>query len=155
MTEIGIGISLYALVMDLVALFNIKYHLQGVLFNTASADLESLHFSFGANGDPNMLPLSSTIPAAKSIMNPLDKKNHDCVGFTLFGGVGYQSLEGFPITMTAGWKEHKVPVQMYCQYYATGKGIAPGDERSHAPLRDVCYLDRVIGAMVDEFSNPN
>lgn len=156
MTEIGIGISLYTLVLDLVALFNIKLHLQGLLFNTGSTDLENIQFRFGENGLPNMLPLSPTIPAAKSIMNPLDKKNYDCVGFTVFGGVGFQSLQGFYVTMVANRKKHN-QIGVYCQYYASYKGIAPGfDDRDHAPLSDVFVeTPEFTGVLVDQPSNPN
>ncbi|MGO1003206.1 hypothetical protein [Lysobacter sp. CA196] len=156
MTEIGIGISLYNLVLDLIEIFNIKLHLQGVLFNTASTDLENIDFRFGPNGLPNILPLSATIPAAKSIMNPVDKKNYDCVGFTLFGGVGGQSLEGFYIAVTTQRKKNESPPPIYCQYYAQDRGIAPGfDDRNHAPLREVCYEGNVTGVMVEQGSNPN
>lgn len=154
-TEIGIGISLYTLVLDLIEIFDIKLHLQGVLFNTAATDLENIEFRFGPNGLPNMLPLSATIPAAKSIMNPVDKKNYDCVGFTVFGGVGYQSLEGFYIAVTTQRKNDD-PSPMYCQYYAQDRGIAPGiDDRNHAPLREVFYEGKVTGVMVEQVSNPN
>jgi hypothetical protein len=156
MTEIGIGISLYNLVMDLIEIFNIKLHLQGVLFNTASTALENIEFRFGPNGIPNVLPLSATIPAAKPIMNPVDKKNYDCVGFTLFGGVGYQSLEGFYIVVNTQRKNAEPPPPMYCQYYAQDRGIAAGiDDRSHAPLREVYYEGGLTGVMVEQVSNPN
>lgn len=156
MTEIGIGISLYALVMDLIELFNIKLHLQGMLFNTASTDLENIEFRFGPNGIPNVLPLSTTIPAAKSIMNPVDKKNYDCVGFTLFGGVGYQSLEGFYIVVNTQRKNGEPPPPIYCQYYAQTRGIAAGvDEHAHAPLRKVYYEGGLTAVMVDQVSNPS
>ena len=155
-TEIGIGISLYTLVLDLVALFDIKLHLQGVVFNAGSTDLENIDFRFGPNGIANLRPLSSTIPAAKSIMNPIDKKNYDCVGFTLFGGVGYLSLEGFYITVTAERKKGESPLPMYCQYYAGDKGIAPGyDDRDHQPLREVYHGAGITGVMVDQRGNPN
>ncbi|MGJ7903938.1 hypothetical protein [Lysobacter sp. 1R34A] len=155
MTEIGIGISLYALAMDLIELFDIKLHLQGMVFNTASTDLENIDFRFGPNGIPNVLPLSATIPAPKPIMNPVDKKNYDCVGFTLFGGVGYQSLEGFYIAVTAQRKRDDPP-PMYCQYYAQDRGIASGfDDRNHAPLREVFYEGGVTGVMVEQVSSPN
>lgn len=154
-TEIGIGISLYNLVLDLIELFDIKLHLQGLLFNTAATDLVNINFRFGPNGIANLLPLSATIPAAKSIMNPVDKKNYDCVGFTVFGGVGYQSLEGFYIAVTAQRKEDDPP-PMYCQYYAQDRGIAPGfDDRNHAPLREVFYEAKVTGVMVQQVTNPN
>ncbi|MBT2744909.1 MULTISPECIES: hypothetical protein [unclassified Lysobacter] len=73
-TEIGIGISFYTLIMDFLGLFDIKLHLQGLVFNAADTDLELGHIPFGENGQPSLLPLSLTIPAAKPIMNPLDKK---------------------------------------------------------------------------------
>lgn len=156
MTEIGIGISLYTLVMDLVALFNIKLHLKGLLFNTAPTDLEHIHFLFGPNGLPNILPLPSKIPAAKSIMNPLDKKNYDCVGFTFFGGVGDLTLQGFFVTMMADRKNGNERIGVYCQYYAMETGIASGfDDRNHAPLRDVFYAPQFTGVMVAQPSNPN
>lgn len=151
MTEIGVGISLYTLVMDLVALFNIKLHLRGVVFNTAATDLEDVRFQFGPNGQPNMLPLSRTIPAAKSIMNPLDKKNYDCVGFTMFGGVGEQSLQGFYISMAATRKKRQELIEVYCQYYEILKGIAQGrDDRSHGPLLDFCETSGFTGVMAEQ-----
>ncbi|MGH8081957.1 MAG: hypothetical protein ACREP7_15390 [Lysobacter sp.] len=154
-TEIGIGITLYTLVLDLIEIFEIKLHLQGLLFNTAPTDLMNIDFRYGPNGLPNLLPLSQTIPAAKSIMNPLDKKNYDCVAFTLFGGVGFQSLEGFFIALHAERKRHsQTPV--YCQFYASDRGIAPGvDDRDHAPLREVFRAYDFTGVMVDTPSNPN
>ncbi|ALN57210.1 hypothetical protein GLE_1858 [Lysobacter enzymogenes] len=154
-TEIGIGISLYTLVLDLIELFDIKLHLQGVLFNTANTDLDHVQFRFGPNGQPNVLPLATTIPAAKTIMNPVDKKNYPCVGFALFGGVGYESLEGFYIAMQA-YRKHGAPIQAYCQFYASDRGIAPGiDDRNHAPLRDVCYTPEFVGVMSEQRSTPN
>lgn len=154
-TEIGIGISLYNLVLDLISLFNIKLHLQGLLFNTAPTDLEEIHFEFGDNGMPNMLPLISRIPAAKSIMSPLDKKNYDCVGFVTFGGLGFLSLEGFYITLRADRKKGQRPPPIYCQYYASGKGIAPGDQRDHAPLRNFWQMDNTTGVMMENRSDPD
>jgi hypothetical protein len=156
MTEIGIGISLYTLVMDLIELFDIKLHLQGVLFNTGTSDLEGIDFRFGPNGIPNVLPLSRTIPGAKPIMNPVDRKNYDCIGFTFFGGVGYMSLQGFFIAMRA-YRKNGAGVEVYCQYYAESRGIAPGvDDRNHAPLREVFYAPpQFTGVMVENVSNPN
>jgi hypothetical protein len=154
-TEIGIGISLYTLVLDLIELFNIKLHLQGVLFNTANTDLSEIHFHIGPNGQANVLPLATTIPAAKAIMNPVDKKNYPCVGFALFGGVGLQSLEGFYIAVSA-YRKHGQPIQAYCQFYAGERGVAPGtDDRHHAPLREVCYTTEFVGVMSEKRSVPN
>lgn len=153
MTEIGIGISLYTLVMDLVSLFNIKLHLRGVLFNTAATDLEELRINYGPNGLPNLFPLKTTIPGAKPIMNPLDKKNYDCVGFTQFGGIGYQGLEGFFVAVQAQRKQGQIPPPpMYCQYYSQSRGISIGvDDRSHGPLREVFRADEnTIGVLVNQ-----
>lgn len=155
MTEIGIGITLYTLVLDLVALFNIKLHLQGLLFNTAATDLEDIEFRFGPNGIANLLPLKATIPAAKPIMNPLDKQNYDCVGFTLFGGIGYMSLQGFSITVVSQRSKGQPPPSMYCQYFSQTRGIAPGsDDWNHAPVRDVYYARDVTGVMVNQQGSP-
>ncbi|QWP75917.1 hypothetical protein J5226_20270 [Lysobacter sp. K5869] len=154
-TEIGVGISLYTLVMDLIHLLDVKLHLQGVLFNTANTDLEDIHFHFGPNGSPNVLPLATTIPAAKSIMNPIDKKNYPCVGFTLFGGVSYQALEGFYIALQARRKQGD-PIEVYSQFYASYRGIAPGvDDRRHKLLKDVWYTQEFAGVMAQKDSNPN
>lgn len=151
MTEIGIGISLYTLVMDLVALFNIKLHLRGLLFNNSAADLEELQIYYGPNGMPNLFPLKTTLPGIKPIMNPLDKKNYDCVGFTLFGGIGFQSLEGFFVAVQAQRKNGPRPPPMYCQYYAQVRGISIGqDDRSHGPLREAFYVDNTIGVLVNQ-----
>jgi len=155
MTELGIGISLYTLVMDLIRLFDIKLHLQGVLFNTANTDLEDIHFHFGPNGMPNVVPLATTIPAARSILNPVDKKNYPCVGFALFGGVGFESLEGFYVSLLARRKQG-APVEAYCQFYASYGGIARGtDDRHHEPLKQVCYTKEFAGVMGQEAPDPN
>lgn len=154
-TEIGIGISIYTLVLDLIELLDIKLHLQGVLFNTGNTDLEDIRFRFGPNGVPNLLPLAATIPAAKAIMNPVDKKNYECVGFVLFGGVGDLSLEGFYIALSAQ-RKHGADIRAYCQFYADERGIAPGtDDRSHGRLQDVCYQPEFAGVMVERRSVPN
>lgn len=158
-TEIGIGISLYTLVLDLIALFNIKLHLQGVLFNTADSDLQDIHFQFGPNGLANVMPLATTIPSARPVMNPVDKKNYPCVGFALFGAVGDESLEGFYIAIQAYRRrggQPPEPIQAYCQFYANDRGVAPGtDDRNHAPLHDVCYTTAFVGVMSEQRSSPN
>ncbi|MEH6419423.1 hypothetical protein [Pseudomonas sp. CGJS7] len=153
-TEIGVGISLYTLAQDLIAMFDIKLHLQGVLFNNAATDLSEIYFHFGPNGQPNILPLSTTLPPAKAIMNPIDKKNYDCVPFTFFGGIGFLSLEGFYITMKAQ-RQRSEEISVYCEYYAGYRGIAPGDHERHPPLEDVFYTRSVTGVMVENTANPN
>lgn len=156
-TEVGVGITILNLVQDLVAMFNIKLHLRGLLFNTASTDLERIHFQFGPNGLPNLLPLSTTIPAAKPIMNPLDKKNYDCVGFTLFSGVGNQSLQGYYVSLQAQWKNGQSAVPVYCQYYAVIKGITVGrDGRDHGELQQNWFhAGNVTGVLVKQSDSPD
>lgn len=134
MTEIGIGITLYTLVIDLIAMFDIPFHVQGLLFNTGSTDLEDIQIRFGEYSQPNMLPLSSTIPAAKPIMNPLDKKNYDCIGFTVFGAVGELTFRGINFVVSANRKNQE-QIRVYAEFHMTNAAVAQGyDERNHAPL---------------------
>lgn len=127
-TEVGIVITAYTLVMDLIALLSIYVHARGIVMNASSADLDNLTFDAGY-ADANVLPLSTGIPASKNIMNPLDKKNYECVGFTFFGLVSTQDLEGCDLNFSALWKKgtrRQEELEMYCQYYAATKGVHPG-----------------------------
>jgi hypothetical protein len=135
-TEAGVGILMYTLVLDLIHLLDIKLHVKGILLNNSRADLDHIAIRVGPDGEPNLLPLSRTIPGLRKIMNPVDKKNYECVGFVLFGAVGVQSLEGFSITLD-GEIPKKGGTSMYFQYYSVGlKGVSYGTYERHGDLHD-------------------
>lgn len=149
-TEVGIGITVYTLVMDLIQLLNIKLHVRGMLMNASNADLDDINLEF-VYADPNVLPLSTSIPASKPVMNPLDKKNYDCVGFAFFGAVGVQDLEGCFLNLAA---VKKAPaggdeLRMYYQFYDSLKGVAPGNDQGHDQLWDVWNEPPAAAVVVD------
>jgi len=138
-TEIGLGILVYTLVLDLIHLLDIKLHVKGILLNNSGADLDHIAIRVGPDGEPNLLPMSRTIPGTRKIMNPVDKKNYECVGFVLFGAVGVLSLEGFSISLYAD-----IPqvggTSMYFQYYtASGGGVSFGTDENHGVLHDTWF----------------
>jgi hypothetical protein len=155
-TEAGVAISIYTLVQDLIHILDIQLHVKGLLINNSTSDLEEIELRVGPDGEPNLLPLNATIPGARKIMNPVDKKNYDCVGFVLFGAVGMVSLEGFSIDLRA-LRERNTEAQMYFQYYTAGlKGVAAGDYENHSPLepsmfdpRSRMYACLIDGGMLD------
>ena len=143
MTEIGIAISFYNLILDFIALLNIKVHVKGLLMNNSDADLENIHCGYGF-GDPTLLPISRTLPAAKSIMNPVDKKNYDCASFTFFGGISDHTLQGLQIATQAYLKRDNkrdsYSYGMYFQYYtALGRGVSVGYLDNHRDVEPVCF----------------
>lgn len=149
-TEVGVGISLFNLVLDFIALFNIKLHLKGILMNSSASDLEHIRFNFDyLYGRPDLLPSLNAIPASKSIMNPIDKKNYDCVGFTFFGCVGINSMEGFSLDVQAQIKNRN-QISFYAQYFSTlGAGMGAGNLENHSDVRPVIEMENSLGVFVD------
>jgi hypothetical protein len=143
-TEIGIGISVYTLILDLIELLDIKVHIRGVLMNDSTTDLKDLYFRIGY-GEPAVLPLATSLPGTRMIMDPLNKTNYECAGFVLFGAVGFEPLQGLNVGITA---QDAVP--MYLQYYTTSsKGVAPGTEEGHEELSPAENFGAFTGVLAD------
>lgn len=150
-TEAGVAISIYTLVQDLIHMLDIKLHVKGILLNNSLSDLDEIELRVGPVGEPNLLPLNRKIPGVKKIMNPVDRKNYECVGFVLFGAVGVVSLEGFSISLRA-LRERNNFAQMYFQYYTAGlKGVGIGDYEHHGDLDETCFdqRSRMYACLVD------
>jgi len=95
MASEGIGLALTALSVfnDLLSLYSENINAFGVLINASNSELKIRDFRL-ENAAPSALPLRKTIPPAQKILNPLDKKQYDCVAMSLFGCYNRSKLEG-------------------------------------------------------------
>ncbi|HEU5003261.1 MAG TPA: hypothetical protein VFW71_10855 [Actinomycetota bacterium] len=140
-TEVGIGIALYTLIMDVIEWLELKVHVRGILMNAGTSKLDDIDLE--CFGQLTVVPFSVSIPGMKSILNPVTKKNVDCVGFAFFGGVGSDwSAQGFQFFVRAS-----PDVDARLQYATFRKGIGPssGDE-----VETVYRTGDVIGVLVDK-----
>lgn len=142
-TEVGVGISLYTLVIDLVKFLSTPVHLRGILMNSSARDVTDIDFEFYW-GYPNVLPLSRSLPGMKNIMNPVDKHNYYCAGLTFFGGVGPEGLQG------VGARIRCSRAPMVFQYYTTeSKGVCFGEDDRYCDFRWFERGNDTVGAMHD------